>query len=147
MPNRNGMLRVLDANANRAREGLRVVEEYIRLIENNADVTARLKKLRHEVTAAVCLLGVDRELIESRQSDSDVGAGSPSGSESKREDMEHIVTANLRRTQEALRVLEEYSKLISEKASAEFKRLRFCAYTVEQEIRIDFLKSKELKND
>jgi thiamine-phosphate pyrophosphorylase len=137
MPKPDGMFRVLDANANRAREGLRVVEEYIRLVKNNVDYTARLKQLRHDVTAAVGLMQIDRELIEARQSDTDVGAGSPSSSEGRRADLEHIVTANLRRSQEALRVLEEYSKLLSANASAEFKRIRFEVYTIEKLIRLD----------
>ncbi len=129
--------RILDANANRAREGLRVVEEFLRMVRDDAEFTLRLKNLRHSVTDAVGSMNVDEKLIEARQSDADVGATEPAGSEGNRDDFGHIVTANLRRSQEALRVLEEYSKLISEKASAEFKRLRFETYTLEKDIRLD----------
>ena len=126
--------RILDANANRAREGLRVVEEYLRLVCDSADFTTRLKNLRHGITGAMVLMRIDEKLIMARQSDTDVGATRPVGSEGSRIDSEHIVTANLRRSQEALRVLEEYSKLLSAEASAEFKRLRFDIYTIEKDI-------------
>jgi thiamine-phosphate pyrophosphorylase len=128
--------RILDANANRAREGLRVVEEYPRLVRDNADFTARLKALRHGITEAVACMGVDEKLIKARQSDTDVGATKPEGHEARRMDVAHVVTANLRRSQEALRVLEEYSKLVSVKSSARFKRLRFETYTLEKDIRL-----------
>lgn len=128
--------RILDANANRAREGLRVVEEFLRLVRDNADFTLRLKRLRHSVTDAVASMNIDEKLIGARQSDADVGATEPVGSEGNRHDFGHIVAANLRRSQEALRVLEEYSKLVSANAAAEFKRIRFEIYTLEKDIRL-----------
>ena len=128
------LYRVLDANANRAREGLRVVEEYLRLALDDAEFSARLKKLRHAVTAAVVGMRIEDRLLAARESDGDVGATDPKGTEGSRDDMLHVVTANLRRSQEALRVLEEYSKLVSERACADFKRLRFETYTLEKDI-------------
>jgi len=128
------LYRILDANANRAREGLRVVEEYLRLGRDDAAFSARLKGMRHSITEAIVYTGLGDKLIGERESDTDVGATPPEGSEGNRTDMRHIVTANLRRSQEALRVLEEYSKLVSKNACAEFKRLRFEAYTLEKEI-------------
>jgi thiamine-phosphate pyrophosphorylase len=126
--------RIMDANANRAREGLRVVEEHLRLVRDNADFTARVKALRHAVTGAIISMKIDDKLIQARQSDTDVGATEPVGPEGDRTSSNDIVTANLRRSQEALRVLEEYSKLVSLEASAEFKRLRFETYTLEKDI-------------
>ncbi len=134
MENDLALYRVLDANANRAREGLRVVEEYLRLVCDDAEFSARIKQLRHAVTAAVVSMGVEDHLLAARGSDTDVGATEPKGSEGNRDDMRHVITANLRRTQEALRVLEEYSKLLSGRACAEFKRLRFESYTLEKDI-------------
>lgn len=128
--------RIIDANANRAREGLRVVEEYLRLAKDSADFSARLKDLRHRVTGAILSMHVDEKLIAARRSDTDVGATDPVGPEKERRDLNHIVAANLRRSQEALRVLEEYSKLLSGDASAEFKRIRFETYTLEKDIRL-----------
>lgn len=126
--------RILDANANRAREGVRVVEEYLRLVCDDSFFSARLKALRHAITDAVVLMDINEKLIGARESDTDVGATKPRGTESVRNDLLHIVTANLRRSQEALRVLEEYSKLVSAEACAEFKRLRFESYSLEKEI-------------
>ena len=135
MENDLTLYRVLDANANRAREGLRVVEEYLRLVCDDAALSARIKELRHAVTAAVVSMGIEDHLLAARESDTDVGATEPEGSEGNREDIRHVITANLRRTQEALRVLEEYSKLQSSgRACAEFKRLRFESYTLEKDI-------------
>ena len=128
------LYRILDANANRAREGVRVVEEHLRMVCDDAALTMRLKTLRHEITDAIISMGIDDRLIKARQSDTDVGATVPTGSEEKRISLAHIVTANLRRAQEGLRVLEEYSKLLSPSASAEFKRLRFETYTIEKDI-------------
>ncbi len=134
MTETNKLYRVLDANANRAREGLRVVEEYLRLVRGSASFSARVKELRHGITAAMASMGIEKELIAARESDADVGATDPEGSEGSRADMAHIVTANLRRSQEALRALEEYSKLLSSAACAEFKRLRFEIYTLEKDM-------------
>ncbi len=128
------LYRILDANANRAREGMRVVEEYMRMFLDDPAFSARIKGLRHAITAAVVSMGVDDRLINSRESDTDVGATEPRGSERSRTDERHIVTASLRRSQEALRVLEEYSKLISEEAGADFKKLRFETYTLEKDM-------------
>lgn len=128
--------RIIDANANRAREGLRVVEEFLRLAKDSADFSARLKDLRHRVTGAVMSMHAGEKLISARRSDTDVGATDPAGPEKERSDLSHLVAANLRRSQEALRVLEEYSKLISGDASADFKRLRFEVYTLEKDIRL-----------
>lgn len=43
-------LRTLDAAANRAREGLRVVEDYVRFSLDDAHLSRLLKELRHELT-------------------------------------------------------------------------------------------------
>jgi thiamine-phosphate pyrophosphorylase len=134
MANDLKLYRVLDANANRAREGLRVVEEYLRLVCDDSSFSTRIKELRHAITESVVSMQIGDKLINARESDTDVGATDPKGPEGDRSDMLHIVTANLRRSQEALRVLEEYSKLVSTKACAQFKRLRFESYTLEKDI-------------
>jgi thiamine-phosphate pyrophosphorylase len=129
--------RIMDANANRAREGLRVVEEYLRLALDNVDFTMRLKGLRHHITEVIASMRIEEQFIMARRSDADVGSGDAVGAEATRADFGHVVTANLRRTQEALRVLEEYSKLVSAEASDEFKRMRFETYTLERDIRLN----------
>lgn len=134
MSGTNSIYRILDANANRAREGLRTVEEYLRLVRNDSDLTSRLKQLRHDITEAISGMHIEEQLIQARESDLDVGATTPQGSEAERMSPAHIVTASLRRSQEALRVLEEYSKLVSCEAAGAFKRIRFATYTIEKQI-------------
>ena len=60
-PKNIAVLRALDANCNRAREGFRVAEDVARFILNNPKLLARLKKLRHEVTTA------EKSLFKSHQ--------------------------------------------------------------------------------
>jgi hypothetical protein len=50
---RAAVLRVLDAAANRAREGLRTVEDYVRFVLDDRHLTGQCKQLRHDLTAAV----------------------------------------------------------------------------------------------
>ena len=106
MASNDKIYRIIDANANRAREGLRVVEEYLRLACDCADLTVRLKHLRHGITEALSALHSDERFITARQSDTDVGATEPAGSEGRRDDVDNIVVSNFRRYQEALRELE-----------------------------------------
>ncbi len=55
------LARILDASANRAREGLRVVEDYVRFALDDPGLTRRLKEIRHRLAEAergldTCLL-------------------------------------------------------------------------------------------
>ena len=136
---RDGLLRIVDANANRVREGLRVVEDYARFVCDDASLAASTKSLRHRVTAAVqCLLGEvdEQEVVRARCSAHDVGApanGAPEGTaDSADASLESVLRANLKRAQEGLRVLEEYSKLIAEGATSQFASIRFDLYRLEE---------------
>jgi len=132
--NNKNVYRIIDANLNRAREGIRVVEEVARLYFDDAKLSSILKALRHELTA-IAQKNFDQEkLLSFRDSEKDVGADSMGDLEKKRSDLESIVQANLRRSQEASRVLEEFGKLINPDSARAFKRIRFKLYTLEQEI-------------
>jgi hypothetical protein len=125
--------RVIDANANRLREGLRVTEEITRLILNDKDLTQRLKEKRHAARDLVQQLPVADILLAARDSLGDVGV--KKGFDSlARKDIEDILRANLRRSQESCRVLEEFSKLFDGETSESFKGLRFDLYTLEKRI-------------
>lgn len=129
-----GIYRVIDANLNRAREGLRVLEEIARFILNDAGMTSRLKELRHSLAAAAGRLpGGVLELARSRDSAGDVGAGSWTLGEKTRDNISGLAVANLKRVQEAARVLEEFGKIIGPGAQ-DFKRIRFSVYVLEQEM-------------
>jgi len=108
-----------------------VVEDCARFTWNDPIWSGKLKELRHRLTQAVGGLGVGPELIASRDTPGDVGTGQSAESERRRADVAAVVTANLKRAQEALRVLEEYSKLVSEPAGQAFKQIRYELYTIE----------------
>jgi len=132
--NKKNIYRILDANLNRAREGIRVTEEVARLYFDDAKLSAGLKRLRHELTK-VAKRNFDQEkLLFFRDSEKDVGADSMGTLEKRRADINSVIQANLRRSQEATRVLEEFGKLISPDSARSFKRIRFRLYTLEQEI-------------
>jgi thiamine-phosphate pyrophosphorylase len=131
--NKKNIYRILDANLNRAREGIRVVEDMTRLYFDNAKLSSKFKALRHELTAIAKKSFDQEKLLSFRDSERDVGADSMGSLEKKRADLESIIQANLRRAQEATRVLEEFGKLINPNSARSFKRLRFKLYTLEQE--------------
>lgn len=122
--------RILDANFNRVREGLRVSEDVARLALNHRRLSADLKRARHDVTTVYKALGAAR-WVQSRDSDGDVGrAASPL--ERPRLDLAELFWANLERAKEALRALEEVSKLAEPQASETFKSIRFKVYAIEK---------------
>ncbi len=45
----NKTMRMIDANLNRATEGIRVAEDIVRFILDDDRLTERLKKIRHEI--------------------------------------------------------------------------------------------------
>ena len=118
-------LRLIDANLNRLREGIRVVEDIIRYIYDDKQTALKLKELRH-------LSRLDNyiELLETRDIKNDVLRSSIK-SEQNREDLYSILIANFKRAQESARVLEEFTKLISIKDSENFKYIRYELYNLE----------------
>ncbi|MCJ7507109.1 MAG: thiamine-phosphate pyrophosphorylase [candidate division Zixibacteria bacterium] len=126
--------RLIDANLNRSREGLRVVEEVARLYLNDKNLSAQIKRIRHKISKIAIEFLEQDKLLKYRNSQKDVGAKGMRGLEKKRDDLKGIVRANLIRTQEGLRVLEELGKLVNSKAGEEFKKLRFKVYSLEKRI-------------
>lgn len=125
------MVRILDANANRAMEGLRVVEEICRFVIEDRGLTLVVKKIRGELAKAV---RISDKLVVERKSDSDVGRELYTKTEEKRKNLVDILRSNLKRVEEALRCLEEFSKLIDPRLGKRFKSLRFKVYTLEQKL-------------
>lgn len=130
---KNEIFRIIDANLNRSREGLRVCEEITRLAHNSPGLTKELKSVRHAISnlAKPYLLKFDGTVV-SRDSVGDVGRTSRSRSEMRRVDTADIFSANIERVKESLRVLEEFFKLIDKKSSSRFTRLRFKVYEIER---------------
>jgi thiamine-phosphate pyrophosphorylase len=125
---------IIDANANRAREGIRVIEEIARFIINNKDLTLKLKNTRHKLTKYVKEIEEEKLLLLYRDSESDVGAKINLESEGKRLDLFQLMEANFKRIEEAVRVLEEFLKLYKKELSRKFKEIRFEIYQIEKEI-------------
>ena len=124
------ILRILDANFNRAKEGLRVCEDVCRYIWNAKGFTRQFKMLRHELSA-VLSRGKFLELIEARDIHRDVGQATIR-TEAQRRNVDEIFWANAQRVKESLRVLEELLKLFNPKSSAQCKNLRYRMYALEQ---------------
>jgi thiamine-phosphate pyrophosphorylase len=135
MPPEPSVLRILDANRNRAREGLRVVEEYARFVLDDPGLSHRLKAVRHGLREAVAhleeSLGCPEALSASRDTPGDVGTGIRLGSEADRGSAAAVARAGVARLTEALRALEEYGKVVSGAGAARFERLRYEVYAIE----------------
>lgn len=123
--------RILDASANRAREGLRVVEDYARFVLDDPALTRRLKDVRHRLAEA--LQGLDPALlVDSRDTRGDVGTHIMTAQEQTRENFRAVLSANFKRAAEALRSLEEYAKLVDVWLAGRFEVLRYDTYTLEK---------------
>ena len=123
---------MIDANLNRAKEGLRVAEDVSRFLLNSAPLARAFKKLRHDLTKAALELKIPYyDFLQSRNAAEDVTRASV-----RRDKLsftvKDLVVSNLKRSQEALRVLEECSKMISLKISKKFQKLRFECYELER---------------
>lgn len=131
--NKSAVFRVLDANLNRLREGLRVVEEYCRLVQNDQSFQ-QLKDIRH-LLQKMYPPALETLCLQARQADDDVGNKTFSPSEANRADSRAVLRAGLKRSQEASRVIEEYAKVIHQDGvSREAKKLRFSLYTLEKRL-------------
>jgi thiamine-phosphate pyrophosphorylase len=130
----SAVLRAVDASLNRAREGLRVLEDCARFTADDAGLWERLKSLRHAVSRLPELLPDNAALaLQSlaRDTPGDVGTGDTVASEYERAGITDLVLSNSRRAQEALRSVEEFGKLLSPDLAARAKALRYECYDVE----------------
>ena len=125
------VLRILDANLNRAREALRVIEDYARFACDDADAAERVKHARHGLRRIVEAIGPD-ELLAARDILNDVGRDVKTAGEMRRGSADDVVRASFARLTEATRVLGEYSKLIAPEAAEAAEKLRYRAYELEQ---------------
>jgi len=122
------LFRVIDANINRLKEGIRVVEDILRYKDNNKELSSELKSLRHKAQ-----IQETKELLKYRDSINDVLRPSTK-SEQNRSNLEDILTANFKRAEESARVLEELYKLEDLKQSEIFKTIRYELYNLEKAV-------------
>lgn len=123
----------MDANFNRAREALRVMEEFARFILDDTDLSTQAKTLRHDLATIINQLPVEY-LLASRDTAGDVGTTISTPNEKDRSDTVAVVNAAAKRLSEALRCLEEYSKVESATLASGFESLRYRAYQFEKHI-------------
>ncbi len=130
--------RIIDANANRAREALRVMEDVARFALDDAALCRSLKELRHDLRGALdALPGGAGLLIASRDTEGDVGTGVSTPSEQDRAGLREVALAASHRLTESLRSIEECAKtlLTSEQpTTTTFESLRYRAYDLEKRL-------------
>ena len=126
---KKNILRIIDANLNRSKEGLRVIEDFSRFVMSDENLSSVIKKERHEIDRIART--VYPQLISSRDSKNDVFRLIK---EPRKKNGFSVVVSNIKRVEESLRVLEEFSKIISVSAGSKFKKIRFKIYDIEKEI-------------
>lgn len=121
--------RILDANLDRAREGLRIIEEWCRFGLNDQFLTAQCKNLRQTLAS-----WHSSAIRAARDTQNDVGTSLTHPQEETRKDISSLLQANFCRVQEALRVLEEYGKLVDTSLAQAMKDLRYQVYILESKL-------------
>jgi hypothetical protein len=144
-PDLNGLYRVIDANINRVKEGLRVCEEITRFILDSKSLTNDLKKIRHEIDPLAAAFRRNPELLSQRDSIKDVGLKIYSRAELKRQDFADVFNANIQRVKESIRVLEEFTKLDDVNAALGWRKIRYDVYDFEKKVakKISSLRSRK----
>ncbi len=118
--------RLLDANLDRAREGLRVLEDWARFALDRPDLVARCKDQRQRLGR----LHQERYKL-ARHTASDPAAGMTHPAQAERQDGASVLAANAGRVQEALRVLEEFGRMEDPALAAEAAAIRYALYDLE----------------
>ena len=122
------LFRLIDANLNRLREGIRVVEDIQRYIFDNSTLTKKLKSIRHSTK-----IDEYEKYLQHRDIIGDI-AKQTTKSEKNRKNLNSILIANIKRAQESARVLEESFKLLDIKKAENFKLIRYELYDIEKNL-------------
>ena len=132
--------RILDASANRAGEGIRTIEEFVRFALDETTLAEAAKTLRHELATALRRLSRS-ELLGARDTESDVGTTLETASEYNRVAAADVIAAAAERVQQSLRVLEEYGKTVDVTFARQIESLRYRAYTLHREVELLAMKA------
>jgi len=124
----NKIERLIDANYNRLKEALRLLEDIQRFIYDNKDLSYAFKELRHSLSALY-----SKKRVKHRDIINDVSKTSTQ-SEMQRESLESLLEANFSRAFESSRTLEEAFKLTEPAHSAIAKEIRYKLYNLHKEI-------------
>ncbi|WP_460165888.1 thiamine phosphate synthase [Thermostilla marina] len=128
-----GIYRLIDASINRCIEGVRVIEDYVRFVLDDRHLTERLKSWRHDFVSAASRFAPEQRLAF-RDTSGDVGTTLSLATERERGSIDAVLAANFSRTAEALRSLEEWSKVLLPEVSAAFEALRYRSYSLQQAV-------------
>ena len=142
---RTDVVRVIDAAANRAREAIRVVEDFVRFTLDDAHLSGLLKGLRHRLAEVLSVLDT-RELVSARDTAADVGTSITTESESQRRSPRDVLCANFKRLQEATRTLEEFTKILDPSLAGRLEQLRYETYTLEKAVLTTAFPKCDLEN-
>jgi thiamine-phosphate pyrophosphorylase len=130
--------RILDANFNRAREALRVIEDCGRFALNDPAITAMAKHYRSDLRELLDQLP-HADLVNSRDTPGDLGRELTSPTEPTRDGLEDVATAACKRLTESLRTIEEYCKVVAPAHVTAVERMRYDTYTLEQRVSSRFV--------
>lgn len=124
-----GIYRLIDANADRATEALRVVGDITRFVLEREELAIDWRSIRSEFwTVYGSVAGLQRRGLQSRDSQNDIGRVFPSA---RYQDIQQLVLSNIHRAQEAFRVLEEAMRSVDVSVVSQFADLRYRCYELE----------------
>jgi thiamine-phosphate pyrophosphorylase len=126
-----GLWRALDASANRAAEALRVLEDVVRFVLDDVRLTGLAKDLRHALATVLAQESL-RGRVVARDVAGDVGVGLEPEVSPGRRAVDDLVAANAARAAQALRSLAECAAVVAPAAAADFERIRYRLYALEQ---------------
>jgi len=125
--------RIIDANFNRAREALRVIEDYCRFCLNCEHLSGRAKDMRHRLSTIIAKVDAG-QLLANRDTPGDVGVGQTTKNVIGRGNLKDSLTAACKRLPEALRVIAETLKSDKPQMADDIEKLRYDSYTIEKDI-------------
>ena len=137
--------RIVDVNLNRARESLRILDDYCRFVLNDPFLNKTVKQLRHDLVRVANRLPT-RTLLGSRDTTADVGTSITTKSETTRRDAKQVAAINAKRLQESLRSVEEYGKIFGPEFAKAIEAIRYRAYTLERIIVVGAETRRRLAN-
>ncbi|MFM8708829.1 MAG: thiamine phosphate synthase [Planctomycetia bacterium] len=126
-----GVWRAIDASANRAGEALRVIEDVVRFVLDDAQLTLLAKDLRHTL-ATLLAQGALPHRVALRDVTGDVGIGAEPPVSLCRSSPTDLIAANAARAAQALRSLAECAAVVAPEAAPGFEQLRYRLYTLER---------------
>jgi len=146
---KNGLFQIMDANLNRAREGLRVCEDIVRFVISDKTDARMLKYIRHRITDVI--IGSKKQFlkkfISARDTEKDYLKFIDMPFQKQPADLKNLFMANMERAKESLRVLEECARLFDKGISNKYRKLRFALYNIEKRIAGHYVFAKKYDTD